>query len=152
VLSDADEVAAVLAQSRLRVALVAGGVLLVVVVAVVIAQFVGPGGAVPTAAGVIFPLPWLVGALAVAGRPSRPPRFSPKHLNALTMSAAFGVIYLNQAGHAWVITAVFMAGAAWGMGLILTLPFMRWQLKRHPWLIHDRARVAGATLTRLTQQ
>jgi len=41
-----------------------------------------------------------------------------------------------------------MTGASWGVGLVLALPFFRWQLRRHPWLIHDRARLSGATLIR----
>ena len=148
--SDADEVAAILARSRLRVSLAACGVLLVVVVAVVVAQVVGPGGVVPTAVGALIPLPWFGSAVVVAGRPSRGRMVAPKRLQALTMLAAFAGIYLIQAGFMWVLTVVFMTAAVWGGGLIVTLPYFRWQLTRHPWLVHDRARVSGATLMRRT--
>jgi hypothetical protein len=147
--SDTDEVIALLARSRLRVWVVGCCVSVTVIVAILVAQLVGPGGAVPSAVGAAFPSPWLVGSLLVAGRPSRPRRFTDKQLQALTMTLSFIVIYLNQAGYTWVLTVAFMAGAGWGVVFVLTIPYFRWQLRRHPWLIHDRARVSGATLIRM---
>lgn len=149
--SDADQVAAILARSRLRVSLAACGVLLVVIVAVVVAQVVGPGGAVPRAVGVLIPLPWFGIAVITAGRPSRARLVHPQRLQALTMATAFAAIYLFQAGFTWVITVVFMTAAVWGVGIIVILPYFRWQLRRHPSLVHDRARVSGATLARRSE-
>jgi hypothetical protein len=122
--------------------------LLLVIVAIVIAQLVGSGGLVPTAIGAVLPLPLLVCTLIVAGRATRPPMVAPQVYQAITMVVAFAIIYLYQAGDTWVLTVAFMAGAMLGVGFIISLPYLRWQLKRHPWLIHDDPRTYGATLIR----